>query len=97
MATTNYERVGKALDLLRAGLEPFVERECSSKFGKYWITSVSQGWERELSWPEGTERPNLDAAPLLRIMWEQWNTVFRDTLGPAERGLVGELRGVRNN
>ena len=27
MAITNHERVGKALDLLKAGLAPFVERE----------------------------------------------------------------------
>ena len=27
MAMTNQERVGKALDLLRAGLGPFVDRE----------------------------------------------------------------------
>ena len=27
MAITNYERVGKAMELLKAGLAPFVERE----------------------------------------------------------------------
>ena len=27
MAVTNHERVGKGLELLRAGLGPFVERE----------------------------------------------------------------------
>ena len=30
MATTNHDRVGKALDLLRVGLGPFVEREVNS-------------------------------------------------------------------
>ena len=29
-------------------------------------------------------------------MWETWNDVFRNILGPAERGFVGELRGHRN-
>ena len=29
-------------------------------------------------------------------MWEAWNAVFREILGPAERGLVGEMRGHRN-
>ncbi len=29
-------------------------------------------------------------------MWETWNDVFRKILGPAERSLVGELRGHRN-
>ena len=27
MATTNHERVGKALEVLKAGLAPFVQRE----------------------------------------------------------------------
>src|SRR5674476_1232352 len=96
MAITNYERVGKALELLRDGLVPFVERECNSKYGKYWITKVTEGWQHDLSWPEGADLPNLDAALLLRVIWEQWNQVFRDTLGFAERSLVSELRDVRN-
>jgi hypothetical protein len=33
MAITNYERVGKALELLKAGLAPFVERELRSTYG----------------------------------------------------------------
>ena len=31
MAITNQERVGKAMDLLRTGLAPFVEREFKSQ------------------------------------------------------------------
>jgi hypothetical protein len=30
MAITNHERVGKALELLKTGLAPFVEREIKS-------------------------------------------------------------------
>src|SRR5450759_5350715 len=96
MAITNYERVGKALELLRDGLLPFNERELSAKYGKYWITKVTDGWQHDLSWPDGADLPNMDAALLLRLMWEQWNDVFRDTLGHAERSLVSELREVRN-
>ena len=33
MAMTNQERVGKALDLLRAGLGPFVDREVKGALG----------------------------------------------------------------
>jgi len=33
MAITNHERVGKALELLKAGLAPFVEREFKARFG----------------------------------------------------------------
>ena len=96
MAITNYERVGKAMELLRDGLIPFIERECQSAFGKYWVTKVSAEWPRDLDWPEDADLPNLDAALLLRVMWEQWNQVFRNTLGFAERSLVSELRDVRN-
>jgi len=34
MAITNYERVGKALELLKSGLSPFVEREIKSVYPK---------------------------------------------------------------
>ena len=96
MAMTNHERTGKALELLREGLKPFVVRELQAKYGKYWITSVTSGWPHDLDWREGTDEPNLDAAVLLRMLWEQWNDVFRRTLGFAERSLVSELREVRN-
>ena len=96
MAITNYDRVGKALELLKEGLRPFVARELEAKHGKYWIPAVTAGWPRDLDWSAGSDEPNLDAAVLLRMMWDQWNTVFRDTLGFSERSLVSELRDVRN-
>jgi predicted AAA+ superfamily ATPase len=96
MAITNYERVGKSLELLRDGLRPFIERELSAKYGKYWITKSTEGWQNDPNWPEGADLPNLDAAIILRVMWEQWNEVFRNTLGFAERSLVSELRDFRN-
>ena len=32
MAITNYERIGKAMDLLRQGIAPYVEREFRSAY-----------------------------------------------------------------
>src|SRR4051812_30923259 len=96
MAITNYERVGKAMDLLREGLYPFVQRELQAKLGKYWITEATAGWRNELTWPADQDEPRLDVAALLHLMWDQWNTVFRNTLGFAERSLVSELRDHRN-
>ena len=96
MAITNYERVGKALESLKYGLAPFVERELAAHYGKYWLTKVTSHWPRDLSWPEGQEQPHLDVAAILKVFWEQWNEVFRKTLGFAERSLVSELREVRN-
>jgi predicted AAA+ superfamily ATPase len=96
MATTNQERVGKGLELLRDGLKPFVARELEAKHGKYWITTVTSAWQRDLEWKDGENGPQLDAAVLLRMMWDQWNVVFKDTLGFSERSFVSELREVRN-
>jgi hypothetical protein len=39
---------------------------------------------------------NWDTHNLLSVMWSQWNSVFRNTLGHSERSLVSELRDVRN-
>ncbi|MCC7103636.1 MAG: DUF499 domain-containing protein, partial [Chloroflexi bacterium] len=96
MAITNYERVGKALELLKDGLRPFVERELRAALGKYWITEATSAWRNDLVWPEGEDEPRLDAAAVLRLLVDQWNAVFRRTLGQAERSLVFELRDVRN-
>jgi predicted AAA+ superfamily ATPase len=96
MAITNYERIGKAMEMLRDGLKPFVARELEAKHGKYWITAVTQGWPNDLKWDDGAAEPQMDVAVLLRMMWEQWNLVFKEYLGHAERSLVSELRDTRN-
>ena len=95
MALSNYERVGKTMELLRQGLQPFVERELQAQHGKYWITKTTAGWPNEISWDDD-HTPRLDAAALLRLLWEQWNDVFRKIFGHAERSLVSELRDHRN-
>ena len=96
MAITNQERVGKAMDLLRQGLAPFVEREVQQavKTGTVRMDTI----RRFADDPALSQKPILewDAAGLLKLMWETWNEVFRKILGPAERGFVGELRGYRN-
>jgi len=96
MATTNHDRVRIAMDLLKDGLQPFLERELKAQHGKYWITNVTANWQHDLKWADDDDQPHLDVSPLLRIMWEQWNDTFRRTLGHAERSLVSELREVRN-
>ena len=40
MAITNHERVGKALDLLNAGLRPFVERELKATYKDRWTETA---------------------------------------------------------
>jgi predicted AAA+ superfamily ATPase len=96
MAITNQERVGKAMELLRAGLAPFVDREVQAavKAGGFRMDAVRRFAED----PMLGQKPIIqwDAAGLLRLMWETWNEVFAQTLGRAERSLVQELRDWRN-
>ncbi len=96
MAVTNQERVGKAMELLRAGLAPFVEREVQSaiKAGTVRMDAVRRFAEDPILSNKPIEQ--WDVAGLLKLMWETWNDVFRRTLGFAERSLVSELRDVRN-
>ena len=42
MAITNHERVGKALELLKEGLRPFVERELKTYHGDRWASEVKE-------------------------------------------------------
>jgi len=95
MAITNHERVGKAMDLLKQGLGPFVEREFKSLYKDRGLVEATRymGEDRLLAKKGIVE---WDAAGLLKLMWESWNDVFRRTLGPAERSLVSELRDLRN-
>ncbi len=96
MAITNHERVGKALELLKTGLGPFVEREIKAAIA---VNTLSMAKVKGF-----VDDPNLgnksigewDAAALLKLMWETWNEVFRKTLGFAERSLVSEIRDWRN-
>lgn len=95
MATTNHERVGRALELLRDGLGSFVQRE--------FLNSYGDRSAAELKRLLGEDRLNAsqqvadwDVAALLKVMWDSWNEVFRRILGPAERSLLSELRDHRN-
>ncbi|MEK7757284.1 MAG: Swt1 family HEPN domain-containing protein, partial [Planctomycetota bacterium] len=95
MAITNHERVGKALELLKNGLGPFVEREFKSAYRDRAAAEVSRFMSEDRL---NAKRPvaEWDVAALLKLMWESWNDVFRKTLGPAERSLLSELRDHRN-
>ena len=95
MAITNHERVGKAMDLLKTGLAPFVEREFKNLYAGRALAEARrlQGDDRLLA---NKQLAEWDATALLKLMWEAWNDVFRRTLGHAERSLVSELRDVRN-
>lgn len=96
MAISNHERVGKALDLLRAGLGPFIDRELQAAAKDGTVTPQALRGFLEDPMLAKKAPTEWDAAALLKLMWDVWNDVFRKTLGHAERSLVSELREVRN-
>ncbi len=96
MAITNQERVGKAMELLKDGLAPFVERELKAHHAQSWFEEAKAAVsEMQTSFLGSASAPKWDVGSLLVVMWNQWNLVFRKTLGQAERTLVSELRDAR--
>src|SRR5438128_10766029 len=97
MAITNHERIGKAMEFLKQGLQPFVEREMKAQHAQRWFEEARDSVSDSQANLFGTEKqPKWDVASILSVMWNQWNVVFKKTLGQAERTLVSELRDVRN-
>ena len=95
MAVTNRDRVQRALDAVREGLAPFAERSLRSRLGRDWAVRLDANWPFALSrGPDGTVQ--WDSQAVLRAMSDNWQSVFRETLGHAERSWVSELREVRN-
>ena len=97
MAITNRERIERTLELLCDGLKPFIIREFRATF-----PTEDEAVQRllELRGPDALNAKitpeDWDVSVLLKIMSDGWREVFGRTLGPAERGFVGELRGHRN-
>jgi predicted AAA+ superfamily ATPase len=94
MATSNRDRVGSALELVGAGLRPFCERELRNQYGDQVGKVLEQ--VRDDAHITGAGDPFSDVHFLLKLMWDQWNSVFRKVLGQAERTYVSELRDARN-
>jgi predicted AAA+ superfamily ATPase len=85
------------MDLLKAGLQPFVEREMKAQHNQLWLQEARASVaETQAHLFTGSAEPEWDAASLLAVMWNQWEKVFRKTLGRAERSLISELRDIRN-
>lgn len=96
MATSNHERVGKALELLNQGLKPYIERELRGVYGNQWEARARDVLREDSMADSRSGVINWDTQALLVVLWEHWNTVFRNILGHAERSLVSELRDTRN-
>ncbi len=95
MTESNQIRVGRAMEALKTGLAPFVERKFAAQYGgqvrhvlRQVTTARITDWQRPFD--------SLDVQALLNVMDKCWNEVFRDILGRSERSLVVELLEVRN-
>lgn len=88
MALSNYERIFKAVQLLAEGLAPFVDRECRAKFGDDWLDAVQRA-------PRKANPADLQF--LLKVMRDQWDTIFSKKLSLSDRNCVSKLQDVRNN
>ncbi|MBI4030489.1 MAG: ATP-binding protein [Proteobacteria bacterium] len=95
MAISNAERIGRAMESLRDGLRPFVERELKSSYGEQWPQTVAEILNDSRLGKGKSESIN-DTAVMLVVMDRTWSDVFRKTLGKAERSLVNEILSIRN-
>ncbi|MBT5356878.1 MAG: ATP-binding protein [Rhodospirillaceae bacterium] len=95
MAVSNRERVDKALELLREGLKPYVEQEFEARMGEKWPERMNLGRSAPLR-RDDDQAIAWDTQALLKAMMDNWNDVFRQTLGHTERSYTSELLDVRN-
>jgi hypothetical protein len=97
MSISNHERVGRALNLLKEGLYPYIEREMRSVYKDHWTLAATAFVNEDQTLRRTTETIlKEDLTAQLKLMWSKWDDVFKRTLGQAERSLISELRTIRN-
>jgi hypothetical protein len=91
MAITNSERVQRALECVRDGIQHGCSKAWEAKYGDEWASHIHQ-LDR---YPSGEPEPS-DLAWLLIGITATWQEVWKSQLGQAERSYVSELRDARN-
>ena len=91
MAVTNYERVGRALILVRDAIRSEVEQAWRTRFGPRWLEQVN----RRLHHRDRASGAD-DLLFLLKAMDATWDQFFRDTLSRATRSYLHLLWDARN-
>ena len=94
--TANREQVGRALDLARDGLRPFVERELRRSLrGLGQVRDALAGTDYA-----DAEEPLSDIAAIVLVIQRRWQEVFQPRLRRTIRGQVrshvGEVGSTRN-
>jgi predicted AAA+ superfamily ATPase len=95
MAMSNRDRVGRGMDILAAGLGPFVDAQMSAAApkGRDWV-EVLQG-RNSAKYGRDRQYSKSDTGFLLRVISEEWRA-FRDQLSRAELSFASELWDTRN-
>ena len=88
MDTSSNEYVGRAMDVLRIGLLPFVSSEIASLGRDLDLARYKNFLSKPVS--------DMDVSNLLALMETAWPEVFQQKLSRTDRSLVVELRGYRN-
>ena len=103
MAKSNRNRVSEIMDALRSGLPPFILREYKFYYkGSRYLQEVeltlnTHSYSAPHLPDEETALRQVDIHGWLNLMWRQWNDIFRNKLGHAERNYVSELMTARND
>ena len=85
MAISNRERIGKALDILRDGLLPYVESQLNEHQGFDWKSELPP-YSNNLQ----------DVNVLLNLFITHWANVFKRLLSQSDRAYISELKEARN-
>jgi predicted AAA+ superfamily ATPase len=95
MATSNRDRIDRGLQVLAAGLGPFVDSMMSAvaPAGRDWVEVLEDRDQAR----HGTRHRYSREDPrfLLKVMTEEWR-VFKDRLSRAEQSFASELRDAGN-
>ncbi len=98
MAQTNYERVGRGLEIAKDAIKPFIIAQFKGVLGGSWENRLLAYVNADaFVLKEGVPFKEWDITALVALMLGAWEDVFRKTLGKAERNLVFELRNIRND
>lgn len=92
MALSNRHRVGKAMDLLKEGLGPYVEREFKSQYGH----RAGPERARKYFYPDSRLRRDAAGPPWARQAPPEWQTrPDRVTIRPSWTSRGAVLYGLR--
>ena len=94
MAMSNRDRIDRALEALKAGVEPFASQHLAHAYGPKWWDQVKAGLKENNLKLKGPQ--DLDAQGWMNVMSAHWDAAFRNVLGSSERTYLHEMRETRN-